>query len=361
MPSSNGRDRPICPHSSKKRNVEDLRVARIEQTAIRLWFNATRFLLGASLFLTSHVYAATDGKLTVAMLRSATQTPFYVAVESGLYKYYGLEVVPVQFSGGTQTIMAMISGDVQMTTTGGPAAINARLKGGSVAFVGTNVGVFPYILYVSGGINKAEDLKGKRVGVAGLGGVTQFAMIYALKKLGLNPETDVTMTQIGSAGLRLSAIVSGSISATLVQPPESLKARELGLRPLLNLAQSGVKFPVNQVITTLDYLRSNRENVKKFMMGSIAGLGKLKSDRQFTMKVLEKYLRISESNVLAEAYDFWVNVYSPKFYTDPEEIETYFALSGIKAKPQDFVDNSILAELDREGFFDETSKKYGLR
>lgn len=311
--------------------------------------------------LTSEGYAAGESKLTVAMLRSATQTPFYVAVESGLYKHFGLEVIPVQFSGGTQSIMALISGDVQINTTGGPAAINAMMKGGNVVIIGANVGVFPYILYAHSGIKKAADLKGKRVGVAGLGGVTHFAMIYALRKLGLNPETDITMMAMGAADTRLSATISGSIAATLVQPPESLKARELGLNPILNLAQSGVKFPSNQVAVNLNYLRSNRESVKQFMMGSIAGLGKLKSDRPFTIKVLEKYLRISDPRLLAEAYDFWVSVYSPKFYADPEEIETYLALSKIKARPQDFVDNSLLAELEREDFFDETSKKYGLR
>ena len=129
----------------------------------------------------------------------------------------------------------------------------------------------------------------------------------------------------------------------------------------LNLAQSGVKFPGNQVTAHAAYLRANREHIKRFMMASIAGLAKIKSDRQFTTRVLEKYLRISDPRLLSEAYDFWVGVYSPKFYADPEEIETYFALSNIKAKPQDFVDNSILAELEREGFFDQVNKQYGLR
>jgi hypothetical protein len=59
-------------------------------------------------------------------------------------------------------------------------------------------------------------------------------------------------------------------------------------------------------------------------MGSIAGLGKLKSDRQFTMKVFEKYLRISEPALLSEAYDFWVSVYSPKFRAEPEEDRNLF-------------------------------------
>jgi hypothetical protein len=78
-------------------------------------------------------------------------------------------------------------------------------------------------------------------------------------------------------------------------------------------------------------------------------------------KVFEKYLRISEPALLSEAYDFWVGVYSPKFRAEIEEIETYFALSGIKAKAQDFVDNSIVNELDREGFFEQINNKYGLR
>ena len=321
--------------------------------AFLFFFSGGVFMLEAS--------AAGENKLAVAMLRSATQTPYYVAVEAELFKQFGVDIVPVQFSGGTQSLMALISEDVQLNTSGGPAAINAIMKGAKVVIIATNVGVFPYILYANPGIKKAEDLKGKRVGVSGLGGVTHFAMIYALRKLGLNPDADVTMTAIGDAGARLGAAISGSISATLVQPPESLKARELGLTPILNLALSGVKFPGNQVTANVSYLRANRENIKRFMRASIAGLAKIKSDRPFTMRVMEKYLRISDSRLLSEAYDFWVGVYSPKFYADPEEIETYFTLSKIKAKPQEFVDNSILAELDREGFFDETNKKYGLR
>ncbi|HEY1268231.1 MAG TPA: ABC transporter substrate-binding protein [Candidatus Binatia bacterium] len=304
---------------------------------------------------------AGENKLTVAMLRSATQTPYYVAVEAGLFKSYGLDVAPVQFSGGTQSLMALIAGDVQLNTSGGPAAINAMMKGGGVVIIATNVGVFPYILYAHPAIKKPEDLKGKRVGIAGLGGVTHFAMIFALRKLGLNPDTDVTLTTIGDAGARLAAAVSGTISATLVQPPESLKAKELGLNPIFNLAQSGVKFPGNQITANLSYLRSNRDSVKRFMMAAIAGLAKVKADRAFTMKVMEKYLRISDPKLLSEAYDFWVSVYKPKYNPDPEEIETYFTMSNIKAKPQDFVDNSILVELDREGFFEETNKKYGVR
>ena len=68
----------------------------------------------------AEAHGASHNRLTVAMLRSATQTPYYVAAEAGLFKTYGLEVLPVQFSGGTQSLMALISGDVQLNTSGGP-------------------------------------------------------------------------------------------------------------------------------------------------------------------------------------------------------------------------------------------------
>ena len=55
----------------------------------------------------AEAYGAGENKLTVAMLRSATQTPYYVAAEAGLFKSYGMEVLSVQFSGGTQSLMKL--------------------------------------------------------------------------------------------------------------------------------------------------------------------------------------------------------------------------------------------------------------
>src|SRR4051794_11223395 len=160
---------------------------------------AARFLrlLILALLAVAQRSACAQDRMTVAMLQSPTQTPVWVALESGFFREYGLEVIPVQFNGGTQTIMALMSGDVQMTTTGGPAAINARLSGGSSVIIGTTVGVFPYTFYVSPTIRRAEDLKGKRVGLVGFGGVTHSATRFALQRLGLNPEMDVTLVQMG--------------------------------------------------------------------------------------------------------------------------------------------------------------------
>jgi ABC-type nitrate/sulfonate/bicarbonate transport system substrate-binding protein len=321
-------------------------------------FIVVGFLLGAA------IPSSAQEKLTVAMPQSPTQTPIWVALESGFFKDYGLEVVPVQFNDGTQTIMALMSGDVQMTTTGGPAAVNAKLNGGSSVIVGTTVGVFPYTFYVGPTIRKPEDLTGKRVGLVGFGGVTHSATRFALQRMGLNPESDVTLVQMGLPfSNHLAAMASGSIHGAIFQFPETQKATEMGFKPMLNLAESGVKFSTNQVSTTNEYVKNHRDKVKKFLMGFVAGMARVKGDSDFTIKVLRKYLRISDAKLLAGTYDYWVHIYPTKPYVDPEEIRSY--LSTVKdrgtTKPEDFIDNSIMAELDREDFIDSAYAKFRKR
>ncbi len=323
------------------------------------------FLL-AMLFVIGGItdYSAAQEKLTVAMLQSPTQTPVWVALESGFYKEYGLEVIPVQFNGGTQTIMALMSGDVQMTTTGGPAAVNAKLNGGSSVIIGTTVGVFPYTFYVPPTVKRPEDLKGKRIGLVGFGGVTHSATRFALQKLGLNPESDVTLVQMGLPfSNHLAAMVSGSIHGAIFQFPETQKAIELGFKPMLNLAESGIKFSTNQVSTTNEYVKNHRDAVKKFLMGFVTGMARVKGDSDFTIKVLRKYLRISDAKLLAGTYDYWVRIYPAKPYVDPEEVRSYLVTLKDRgtAKPEDFIDNSIMAELDREGFIDAAYGRFKRR
>jgi ABC-type nitrate/sulfonate/bicarbonate transport system substrate-binding protein len=88
-----------------------------------------RILVLVSLFQFPFGTGEAQDKVVVATLRSVSQWSFWMALESGFYKEYGLDVVPVTFTGGTQTITSLISGDVQITTTGGSTAINAALKG----------------------------------------------------------------------------------------------------------------------------------------------------------------------------------------------------------------------------------------
>jgi NitT/TauT family transport system substrate-binding protein len=318
-----------------------------------------RAFFGVAILLMQLGSAFAQEKVIVATLRSVSQACFWVALESGFYKEYGIEVVPVTFNGGSQTITSLISGDVQVTTTGGSTGINAKMKGADVVLISTTLGIFPYSFYVSQRIRNTDDLKGKKIGISSFGGTAYPATRYALEKLGLNPDSDVVMMQLGEQAARFAAMAGGTIDGTLLQPPDTIKARELGFKPMVNLAQSGIKFPMNHNSTTRRFLKDEREAVKKFLMGYIAGLARLKTDRDFTLKVFAKYLRTSNKAVLDETYDFWSGLFPPRPYVEREEVENY--LKTLKdrgsAKPEDFMDNSIVSELDRQGFIDAVYKK----
>ena len=80
-----------------------------------------------------------------------------------------------------------------------------RLKGADTVIIARTVGVFPYTLYVSKDIHNAGELKGKKLAVSTVGGSGYVAMQYALRKLGLDPDKDVAMLQVGDFGTRLAS------------------------------------------------------------------------------------------------------------------------------------------------------------
>jgi ABC-type nitrate/sulfonate/bicarbonate transport system substrate-binding protein len=297
--------------------------------------------------------------LRAGTIFSATQAPLWTAKEGRYFEKYGIRNLEViQFSGGQPVTRALIGGDIQISTTGGAAVVNARLKGADTVIIARTVGVFPYTLYVSKDIRDPSELKGKKLAVSTVGGSGYVAMQYALRKLGLDPDKDVAMLQVGDFGTRLASLASGTVQGTLLLPPFSLRARELGLKPLYDLVGSGIQYPINQITTRQSFIKSQRETVKNFMKGFVAGLARFRTDRDFGAKVLGKNLRETDAKILHETYDFWLKVFPRVPTPGPEDATVFLEFMQVKEQRdwRDFVDTSIMDELDREGFLNSVYK-----
>jgi NitT/TauT family transport system substrate-binding protein len=315
------------------------------------------FIFAVLLFFPTHLLA--QEPLRAGTIFSATQAPLWAAKEGRYFEKYGIPNLEViQFSGGQPVTRALIGGDIQISTTGGAAVVNARLKGADTVIIARTVGVFPYTLYVGGEIRDARDLKGKRVAVSTVGGSGYVAMQYALRKLGLDPDRDVAMLQIGDFGTRLASLAAGTVQGTLLLPPFTLRAKELGLRPLYDLVGSGVQYPINQITTRQSFIKSQRETVKNFMKGFVAGLARFRSDREFGARVLGKNLRESDSKILQETYDFWLKVFPRVPHPGPEDATVFLELMQVKEQRdwREFVDTSFMDELERDGFLSSVYK-----
>jgi len=297
--------------------------------------------------------------LRAGTIFSATQAPLWAAKEGRFFEKYGIKNLEViQFSGGQPVTRALIGGDIQISTTGGAAVVNARLKGADTVIIARTVGVFPYTLYVSKDIRDASELKGKRLAVSTVGGSGYVAMQYALRRLGLDPDKDVAMLQVGDFGTRLASLASGTVQGTLLLPPFSLRARELGLRSLYDLVGSGIQYPINQITTRQSFIKSQRETVKNFLKGLVAGLARFRTDREFGVKVLGQNLRETDPKILQETYDFWLKVFPKVPNPGPEDATVFLEFMQVKEQRdwRDFVDPSLMEELERDGFLSSVYK-----
>jgi ABC-type nitrate/sulfonate/bicarbonate transport system substrate-binding protein len=166
------------------------------------------------------------------------------------------------------------------------------------------------------------------------------------------------MLQVGDFGTRLVSLAAGTVQGTLLLPPFTLRARELGLKPLYDLVGSGIHYPINQITTRQSFIKAQRETVKNFLKALVAGLARFRTDRDFGVKVLGTNLRETDAKILQETYDFWLKVFPKTPNPGPEDATVFLEFMQVKEQRdwRDFVDTSLMDELHREGFLDAVYK-----
>ena len=213
-------------------------------------------------------YAAAQGpleKLRVAYTVIApTQANVWTAKEMGYYAKHGLDVELVLLVGAPLAVAALVGGETPIVHTGASAVITSNLAGSGAVIIAGAANRFPYVLFVTDQIKRVEELKGKKFGVSRIGSADNAAAATVLDRYGIK-ETDVTYVQAGSIPARLAAMQTNALQATLLQAPETLKAKELGLRALLDFTKLDVEWQQNGVATTRDYIKKKPDTVRRFM------------------------------------------------------------------------------------------------
>jgi hypothetical protein len=188
-------------------------------------------------------------------------------------------------------------------------------------------------------------------------------MRYALDKYGLIPEKEVTILQLGNVPALLAAMEAGKIQGAMLSAPTSLRARKLGYPMLADLQMLGLEYQHTSVATTRSLLKAKPELARDFMRAYIEGIHYAKTHRRETVEILAKYLRTDDKEVLDDTYESIVQTLVPeKPYPTVKGVQIILREFGAKdpaarsAKPEQFVDASIVKELDGGGFIDRLYK-----
>ncbi len=288
---------------------------------------------------------------------SGYNVPLWVTHEAALFRKYGLAEEFILIGGGSTNIQAVLANEIQFANVSGSAPIQAKLQGAEVVIIASSYNYIPYSLVVHKDIHSSAELKGKRIAIARLGGITEVAALLAFEKLGLGPK-DMTFVQAGPDSQRIPAVRSGAVAATIIAPPGLFAATSLGLNVLADLGDLGVKYPTSTMVATRSYLAQNRASVKKFLMAFIEGLHLYRQRRDLALSVTQKYTKLSDQEVLSRSHEYFVKNTSLIPWTDPVAIKNALPPDKIASrKPEEFYDNSVIQDLVNEGFVEKVERK----
>jgi NitT/TauT family transport system substrate-binding protein len=283
--------------------------------------------------------------------------PIWVAGDAQLYRKNGLDA-EVLYLESALVRTALVAGDIAMGGMSATTMAAPRLQGADGVLLASFSNTLQYRLVVRPEIKSVADLKGKRVGVAGFGlGAHRGAQIL-LARLGLNPDTEVVMLQIGGEPTRIAALVAGSIDATVLNPPAHNRAVEAGMRILANMEEMGFPYQSSSLVTTDSFVKKNSDVTRRAMKSIIEAIHVIKTNPELSKRTIRKYMRLKENRDVDEAYQIIRDVSQRKPYPTLEGLKAVLDELAVKmpaaktANLKDFVDVRFIEELDRSGYID---------
>lgn len=277
--------------------------------------------------------------------------PFWVALDAGEFKKAGLEVDPVMISGGSKSMQALLSGGLDVAQVSGGVSVQANLSGAEVTIIATAANSMSAGVIAAKDIKSFQDLKGKKIGIASFGGNNDIGLRFAFKKNGINPDKDVTFLQLGGERNRLTALERGVVAATIMSPPGLFVAESQGYTRLGDLNAMGMRYPELSIVVRKRDLKERRDLIRRYLRAYLNSVRLMKSNREVTLRVIEKYIHVGSKAEAAKTYDYFVKSISDNLRTERDGVTEFLATlepktpGAAKHNPSEFIDESLLEEV----------------
>ncbi len=290
------------------------------------------------------IRVATPGAVTGAM-------PIFVGIKKGIFNKQGLSVEVISTRNEQMNMQALVSDSVQFLTSSSTGLFYLGRQGIDAVGLCSWSNSSPYSLATRFKIKDLKELKGKKIASSGPGGRADAFIRFMLVKVGLDPKKDAQIIPLsGGSGVRLAALVSKNIDATLISPLQGKHAEKLGLAVL--------SVPLEYIwginLTRKSFLAKNRDIVKAYLRALSESVRAMIADKETTIAVMSRVLRIDDRESLEYSYrtliadarpdlfpteDAIVNVLKTMSYEDP---------SFLSIPPYKYFDLSLIEELKSE-------------
>ncbi len=299
-------------------------------------------------------------KIRVAITSiSGSMVPPWAANEAGIFKKYGLQVEVIATPSGIQGTNALIANEISFLQIAGSTTTGAAVGGADLKIVATMTATLVLNLAVRPEIEKPEQLRGKSIGISRFGTSLHSGARLAAKHYGLEPGKDVHIVEIGAGDWIVGAMQGNRVQAGVFGYPATGRAVKFGNRVMLHLPSLNIPYASTGVSTRGDIIRDDPDLVRRYLSAQIEAIALMKKDRPFTLKVLSKYLRTNDMDLLNESYEIQIAKYMQK-----TPLPTAEAVRSVldeltdrnpKAKdldPNKFFDDRFVRQLQAENFID---------
>lgn len=294
------------------------------------------------------------------------QIPLWAGRDLGIFRKYQLDVEGVLILGGARGMQALLGGSTHSANMAAMVPIRTALAGGDAVIVAgfLNKNLLKFIAQKT--INKPADLRGKKVGIANFGGSNEFGVLLALREWGI-PREAVNIIPAGGSATRLSAMDARGLDATVISYDHALIAAQKGMTILGDLAEIVPEFPDRLIVVRRSFLDKERDVIKRFLQALSESIYQVGSQREKILPIITKHLKV-DRKMAEETYNLYHNVFSfpPRVGRKGIRGVMDIVLQQM-GRPKDevnlnrLIDESLIDELEREGFFNKLEKQYTQR
>jgi NitT/TauT family transport system substrate-binding protein len=298
---------------------------------------------------------------------SATNGSIWLAEDKGLFRKHGVDVeVIVVGGGGARVVSALVAGDLHFSVGGGEGSVRSQLRGADTVIAASSLSKGLQRIMARAEIKNYQELKGRKIGITQYGSAAHLVLLLMLKKW--NMRTDqMQILQVGSSPAMLASLDKGGIDAAVLTLPTFFVAEDRGYRIVGDPTTMDIFYLQNTLESTRGFLRKNRDSALRFMRGYIEGIAYFKKNKNESLDVMRKKLRIQseqerDNRYLEQSYNLLATAYNDIPYPALKSVQTIvdkIAEDEPKVKERDvksFVDDTLIKELEDSGF---TKALYG--
>jgi len=283
----------------------------------------------------------------------------YTALDNGLFDKYGMKFENIFIRGSGPNLAALSGDEVQFTYCAADATIPGLAAGIEAKIVASPLVKLPYVLVTRKDIRRPEDLKGKALGIARAGDLSDRLSRAVVKKLGVPPDS-VTIRPIGgSQGERYQAMAAGIVHGVIITPPLDVRAKNEGYNILYRLIDLNLPFLYSSLHTSSRMLRERPEIVQRMVAAFAEIVHFVEKNPDRAKASVSKAMRTKDPEALQSAYDVYAREILDRTMVVPgkavaEAIE-FARDSGapVRKKPEEIYDNSFVNNLEKSGFMKE--------